>query len=273
LGGAEAVLGDFLSRHRGEATVTTKFGIPRPSAAGRSLMQAARALIKPVVAQLPGLRARLLRTLQTRQTAPLRFAPDEMLGSLHVSLKELRCERIDLFLLHEAEADDLTDELRRALEHAVSAGLIGAWGIGSDHRKIERIAAKSPVLPAVLQFDWSVLSAAAPGYPGVFVITHQALAGTFARLKSALVEPARRRAWSERVGVDCSDDRILSRLLLGAALDANPAGIVLFSSNHPHHIQANAAVLHDGDIDAVRRFADLVRAEEPVLLRPAPRSD
>ncbi len=236
-------------------------------------MQAARALIKPVVAQLPGLRARLLRTLQTRQTAPLRFAPDEMLGSLHVSLKELRCERIDLFLLHEAEADDLTDELRRALEHAVSAGLIGAWGIGSDHRKIERIAAKSPVLPAVLQFDWSVLSAAAPGYPGVFVITHQALAGTFARLKSALVEPARRRAWSERVGVDCSDDRILSRLLLGAALDANPAGIVLFSSNHPHHIQANAAVLYDGDIDAVRRFADLVRAEEPVLLRPAPRSD
>ena len=270
LGGAEEVLGSFLARHRGEVTVTTKFGIPRPSATQKTVMQTARAMLKPIVERVPRVRARLLRALQTRKTAPLRFRPDEMLASLQTSLRTLRCERVDLFLLHEAEADDLTDEIRHALDRAVGAGLIGAWGIGSDRRKIEGIEAKSPAFARVLQFDWSVLSETPPRYPGAYVITHHALAGAFARLKLALAEPARRRAWSEHVGMDCGDDRVLSRLLLSAALDANPAGIVLFSSSDTKRIRENAAVLSNSDVDIVRRFVDLVRANRRDLLGPEP---
>jgi D-threo-aldose 1-dehydrogenase len=269
LGGAEEVLGIFLAKHRGEVTVTTKFGIPRPSKARKSLMQTARAVIKPIVGWIPGVRARLLQALQARKTAPVRFTPQEMLRSLQTSLRTLRCERVDLFLLHEAEAEDLTDEIRQALEGAVGAGLIGAWGIGSDRRKIEAIETASPAFARILQFDWSVLSESPPHYPGAYVITHHALAGAFACLKLALAEPARRHAWFERVGIDCGDDRVLSRLLLSSALDANPTGIVLFSSNDTNRIRENAAVLNNGDVDIVRRFAGLIRANRRNLLGSA----
>src|SRR5215471_13689199 len=132
LGSAEDVLGEFASRHRGEITITTKFGIARPLAWQRRVMQWARVVLRPVVSRAPALKRRLVRTLsnQTPPTRPKLEAAD-MLRSLDISLKALRSERIDVFLLHEADAGDLTDELILTLERAEQDGKIGAWGIGS----------------------------------------------------------------------------------------------------------------------------------------------
>jgi hypothetical protein len=52
-GQAESCLGEFLGRHRGDVTVTTKYGIPAP--------KLARSVAGPVVKALPGLKQGLLK--------------------------------------------------------------------------------------------------------------------------------------------------------------------------------------------------------------------
>src|ERR1017187_3567692 len=51
-GHAEGCLGEFLGRHRGEVTVTTKYGIP--PVRGQGWMGLARAAARPVGRALPG---------------------------------------------------------------------------------------------------------------------------------------------------------------------------------------------------------------------------
>jgi D-threo-aldose 1-dehydrogenase len=53
-GEAESCLGEFLSKHPGEMTVTTKFGIP--SRKSRGVMQLARGAVTPLVQRFPALK-------------------------------------------------------------------------------------------------------------------------------------------------------------------------------------------------------------------------
>jgi len=71
----------------------------------------------------------------------VRNAVQAMQASLEQSLRKLRCERIDVFLLHEADATDLNDDLRLALDAHVKKGSIGTWGLGSARPKIDRAIA------------------------------------------------------------------------------------------------------------------------------------
>ena len=59
-GEAESCLGEFLKRHPGAATVTTKYGIP--PARNQALLGMARRVAGPVVRALPGLKSRLLQS-------------------------------------------------------------------------------------------------------------------------------------------------------------------------------------------------------------------
>src|ERR1035437_1125675 len=53
-GQAESCLGEFLSRHRADVTVTTKYGIP--PAKHQGLISVARSIARPLVKALPGLK-------------------------------------------------------------------------------------------------------------------------------------------------------------------------------------------------------------------------
>jgi D-threo-aldose 1-dehydrogenase len=265
-GAAESVLGTFLARHRGEITVTTKYGIARPGAASGFLLQLARSIVKPMVVSLPGIRARMVLATQKIKPRPVSYSAEDMSRSLETSLRTLRCERIDIFLLHEVEAHELTSEIRDGLDRAVARDLIGAWGIGSNRGKIDRIVNDVSIMPQVLQFEWSAFSDAPPYYPGAFVITHQALAGAFVRLKEALTDQAHADAWSEIIGADILDNGALSRLMLGAALLTNPRGIVLFSSAHAAHIRNNVAAMHHPEKAAVGRFLSLMSGNRHWLI-------
>jgi D-threo-aldose 1-dehydrogenase len=259
-GGAEYVVGEFLARHPGECTVTTKFGIPRPQGKNRAIQTHGRALARLVLWRLPAIKKRLVQATQSKGIAT-EYDPTQMWTSLQISLRELRCDRIDLFLLHEIEFDNLTEELRDVLEQAVNIGLIGAWGIGSDRRKIDRIVEGAPSWARVLQFEWSVMSRNLPSYSGAFVITYRAISTAFGELRSLLADEERSRRWSNEVGMDLSNEKTLSLLLLGAALRANRGGIVLFSSNRPDRIRANASALSTVSDPAVARFVELVREQ------------
>ena len=118
LGSAEDVLGEFASRYRGEITITTKFGMPSRVGWQRVVMQWGRVVLRPVVSRVPALKRRLIRTLTNHTPAGPKFEAAAMLRSLDISLKALRSERIDVFLLHELDAGELTDELILTLELA-----------------------------------------------------------------------------------------------------------------------------------------------------------
>ncbi len=141
-GQAENCVGDFLERHRPEVTVTTKYGIP--PAKNQGLIGVARSIARPLVKALPGLKRGLSKVAGTA-TQPVEkasFTAAQAQESLDRSLRELRTERIDVWLLHEVTADDLRDEkLLQLLENCVAAGTIGMFGAGSERVKIEALLA------------------------------------------------------------------------------------------------------------------------------------
>jgi hypothetical protein len=260
LGDAETIVGEFLARHRGQVSITTKFGLMPPKS--KAFFGIARAVLRPVVAPFPAVKSRLLRTMSAasvKSTPPakVRYSVQAMLTSLGDSLRALRCDRIDLFLLHEAEGIDVNEDLRAALNDQVKKGSIAAWGLGSERTKIDRAVVGAVTPYAVLQFEWSVRSRRPLHYPGSFTITHGAVRDTMAWLRDELAHPARRRAWTRELREAIADPRALPKLLLGAAAMANPNGIVLFTSKVEAHIR-DLASLSETSEDAGQRLLSLL---------------
>jgi hypothetical protein len=183
-----------------------------------------------------------------------------MLTSLGESLRALRCDRIDLFLLHEAEGIDINEDLRAALDDQVRKGFIGTWGLGSARTKIDRAVVDAVKPYAVLQFEWSLRSGRPPSYPGSFTITHGALRDTTAWLREFLAQPERRQAWTRELKEAVADPRSLPKLLLGAAAVANPSGIVLFTSKVEAHIR-DLASLSETNEDSAQWLLTLLSAQ------------
>ena len=262
-GEAEACLGEFLARHAGELTVTTKYGVP---AEAKSWKSTARNMLRPLLKAAPGLKKRL-QGAAAGVSGPagekMAFTVADARASLERSLRSLRVERVDIWLLHEAEAEDLADDaLLRFLEEARAAGKVGSYGVGSDRDKIMVLERERAAYCPVLQYEWSVLDPLiAPG--ASFRIHHRALTENFRALHEALAgDEARAKRWSEHCDADLRDAEVLARLMLKASLVANPDSVVLFSSKRPEHVRGNAAIADDaGAADKALRLYALVRAE------------
>lgn len=262
-GQAESCVGEFLARHRGEVTVTTKYGIP--PARHQGLMGMARSVARPVVKALPGLKQGMLK-LAGRAARPVEkasFTAAQAKESLERSLAELRTEHIDVWLLHEVTAEDLGDEgLLRMLEDAVTAGTIGMFGAGSERKKIEALLAARPEYCGTVQFEWSVMDPPVAAMKS-FRIHHRALTENFRSLHAAMVRDKTRAArWSESVGADLAERETLAALMLKAALVQNPASVILFSSKNSGHIGHNVRVADDASLEApARRLYALAQRE------------
>src|SRR6266700_3055313 len=89
-GEAESCLGDFLARHRGEITITTKYGIAPPKKS--AIIKLGRSLAAPVIKQLPSLKHRLAQAANAATRNPERptFTAAQAKVSLDRSLLALR---------------------------------------------------------------------------------------------------------------------------------------------------------------------------------------
>ena len=267
-GAAEGCLGAFLARHPGELTITTKYGISPP--ANQGLLRAARRAVGPVLKLLPGIRQRVAGAANTIvATAPKApFTAEAARASLEHSLAELGIARIDLWLLHEAEASDLEDDrLLRFLEDAVAAGKIGAFGCGSSADTIPALLIHRPAYCPVLQFEWSILDKPLGPLPA-FTLHHRALTSRFSDLHAALCGNSDLlRRWSEEVEADLAQPGMLASLMLKAALVHNPASVILVSSRNPHHIAENVRVAGEESLIApARKLYRLAQREGATVL-------
>ncbi len=260
-GDAEGVLGRFVARRRDAVTVTTKFGIsPLPAVAERRvLLGAARRLMRASPA---------VRRFLGRQGARLvkrgAFSVEEARRSLETSLQELRTEYVDVLLLHDCAPADCTPELLDFLQAAVAAGKVRAFGVGSSVESAKAIAESAPEFAHVLQFEHSVLRPSGDKVDPTgdrALITHGAIAGLGYLRRYLADNPDVRSRWSDELGVDCGDGRVLGALMLEYAVATNGRGPVIFSSTRHENIVGNAtAVAEDPSPPRLDRFAALVAA-------------
>jgi aryl-alcohol dehydrogenase-like predicted oxidoreductase len=265
-GEAESCLGEFRARHN-DITVTTKYGIAPPKRGG--VLRAARRVVGPMLQRVPALKRRVAQAAGA-VAAPAeksRFTADEARASLENSLRALRANFIDVWLLHEAQASDLTDDaLLSFLHEAVAQKKIGTFGVGSDSAKLPALLRERPAFCQVVQHDWSVLdpieAPLAPQAPA-FHIHHRSLTDRLHILHTNLAADGERcRRWSEITGRDLARREQLAALMLKAALVLYPNTIVLVSSKNPAHIRENVHVAEDASLEApARRLYDLVQRE------------
>jgi D-threo-aldose 1-dehydrogenase len=261
-GEAEGCLGEFRSRHD-DITITTKYGIAPPKRGG--LLRTARRIVGPALQRVPALKRRVARAAGA-VAAPAeksRFSADEARASLENSLRALRTNFIDIWLLHEAEASDLTDDaLLSFLHEAVAQKKIGSFGVGSDSAKLPALLRERPAYCQIVQHDWSILDPLEP-QGRAFHIHHRALTDRLHTLHNNLVaDRPRCQRWSEATGRDLVRREQLAALMLKAALVLYPNTVLLVSSKNPAHIKENVRVAEDASLEApARRIYDLVQRE------------
>ncbi|HEU5117615.1 MAG TPA: aldo/keto reductase, partial [Isosphaeraceae bacterium] len=247
-GDAEGVLGEFLSTRRDSSTLTTKFGIQPPRAGGIG-MRSAKAVARKLMRFFP----RYRKALGARASHRLQggaYSVEEARASLETSLRELRTERIEVFLAHEASASDCSPELAAYLLEEMAAGRIGAFGVGSGFDRVPEIVRERPEFAQVLQFNSGVvhrnLEALSPPSSS-FTITYGAIGSELRGLRAYFeAHPDVVSRWSKALGLDLTDvSGTLAPLLLASSLHANAGGVVLFSSTRRKTIRENLRAIAD----------------------------
>jgi D-threo-aldose 1-dehydrogenase len=273
LGRAERELGTFARPRRAELTIATKFGI-RPTLATRSLAYA-QGPVRRLFAARPGLRDQA----RAHAAAPSRrlyehgeFHAAGARRSLERSLRALRTDYIDLFLLHDPLPGTVrSDEVAACLEEACAAGLIRSWGIAGDLEPTGEVARSflGDVPVRQLRDDIFLRSLQGRCRPAgaafvTFGVMDQALPCI---VRHVSADESRRLRWKRTVGADCGDPDAVASFLLRVALRDNSSGVVLFGSTHPSRIRSAAntvsQVPEDPALDAFSRMVD-------TELRPLP---
>ena len=269
LGRAEHELGVFARPLRSELTIATKFGI-RPRFTVRGLARAQRP-VRRLFAARPGLRDQA----RAHAAAPSRrlhehggFHAAGARSGLERSLRALRTDYIDLFLLHDPVPGTVrSDEVSAYLERARAAGLIRSWGIAGDVEPTDEVARSFHYGVPVRQLRDDIFVRSLQQRPtgGAFV-TFGVVAHALAHLVQHVIEDeSRRLRWERTVGADCGNPEVAASLLLRTALRDNASGVVLFSSTRPSHIRGAATVLeascHSPEDSALDAFLNLVDTE------------
>ncbi len=262
-GRAERCLGKFLRGKRDQVTVATKYGILPPAHAG--LLEVARSLVGPAVARLPAVRKRVAQAAG-RLRAKAKFSAEEARRSLERSLRELGIDYVDVWLLHEATAEDLDgSDLLPFLQDAQKGGLIGIFGVGGERSHLSQLWQRQRAYCSLLQLDWSAVEGNVE-LPKAFLIYHRVVAQVVAIQKMFADHPTLCRRWSDKIGVDLSDPQAVIATVLAAVLESNPTGMVLFSSRNRDHILANMQAAQDADaVSKGRNFLELMALDREEL--------
>jgi len=253
LGRAEAELAAFLGKRRNEVTITTKFGL-EPTVLGRAAgwMQSP---IRFALQHLPHVQG----GLQTSARGPASgsagralyrregFTPKSAEADLTRSLRALKTDYIDIFVLHEPvgqlpESFGLAEHLNAERDR----GRIRAWGTaGDDYEKRAEILSDLPGLEVVQhRYDLPRAGSPSPEDGGLGRITFGILAQPLQRILSLLSsQRALARTMSDMLGADVSQPDNLVGLLLRDALRRNTRGPVLFTTTRPDRVaRATSAV-------------------------------
>jgi len=136
-GESESVLGELLAG-LADVTISTKIGIPRPhpAAVRHPARIIYRRMARPVLSYFPGVKSKLVQFVRGRgmpnaetELEPRKLTRDEVLRGLEDSIKRLKRSFLDLYLLHEPDQFELTEELSGLFHKLQADRVIGAFGL------------------------------------------------------------------------------------------------------------------------------------------------
>lgn len=165
-GDSERILGECLRGRRSDAVLVTKAG-QRFSA-----VQRAAAMVKAPLRAAARVSPRLRTAIAARRAGvlPRDLSPAHLRRALKASLKRLRSDYVDAFLLHSPDAGELapqSDELAELLDGFVRAGQTRCWGVSCDDVACLAAALRMPGEMTVVQVPLQALcSAGAVEYLG-----------------------------------------------------------------------------------------------------------
>jgi D-threo-aldose 1-dehydrogenase len=269
LGLAESELGAFARHHRGQLVLATKFGIDvTPAARALGVVQAP---LRRMLSAHSGLRARARADAGGPSSGRLGAALYRSAGydaaaaraGLEESLRRLRVDHIDLFLLHDPVPGDVSDDVAGYLEQAVTQGLIGGWGVAGEPDQAFAVAGQLAPEPDVVQFRDDAFLRSSEALPPALTarrITFGALSQALARIVEIVGDDAaERRRWSDRIDADAASCEVLAPLLLRDARRRNPDGITLFGTIRQRRLEAAvAAAASDADDERVDALTALI---------------
>ncbi|MGB0154251.1 MAG: aldo/keto reductase [Verrucomicrobiales bacterium] len=242
-GEAERILGRFAEGRRDQITITSKYGItPSPLASSSGVRRLAKALISVC----PPLRT-IVRKRQSSLAHRANFSVEEAQASLDRSLRSLRTDYIDLFLLHEPLLEDAaSDDLHAFLELEKTRGRILAYGCGGARKDLAQISSADLPTGKWLQFEDNILLPEFQLPPDVNRITFGPFNSALGQLTKALKnQPKVATEWSKQLGFDCADPSQLASMLQFHCHVRNPEGIVLFSTSSKKRIRSASNFLAD----------------------------
>jgi aryl-alcohol dehydrogenase-like predicted oxidoreductase len=220
-GEAETILGEALAGTG--VAIVTKVGL-RAHVSG-VLIKSMRALARPVVAAIPGLRSTVKRA-RSGTIARVPLNPEAIRDSIGRSLERLRVDRVAVLALHDPSDDDMSrDEVLRGLDDVKRQGLAMRIGIAGSFTNFVAANRISSAID-VAQF------AASPTAAFSEQVATVRAQGAFAVAHSVFV------AQGDVARAGRADPQAALRYCFGA----NPAGVVLASSLTPEHLKANVAV-------------------------------
>ncbi|WP_363349450.1 aldo/keto reductase [Methylocystis echinoides] len=253
LGLAEDVVGATLSRRRHRITITTKVGVPRPRWGYQ--LSVVRSTVRPLLQRVGRLRETSARIGGALASGREKLDRVILRRGLEESLRRLRTDYVDALLLHERAPHEVGAEIVESLEGFVDSGQIGSYGIGivgpGNNDLFERPIGR------IVQFASSIFSQPYAAGCGQMVITHRAIMNGRLKLARELADDAALRGQvSELVDFDPVEEEHLADLLLAAAFQENPSGIVLVSSRKVERIARYAQIpFNSGLMEAGRRIA------------------
>jgi aryl-alcohol dehydrogenase-like predicted oxidoreductase len=262
LGRIETEVGKFSQGRRERLVLATKFGLQVKKASG--IASAVQGVGRRVLAMIPALR-RAVRNRSSMFYAPKNFDVATAKRSLEESLRALRTDYIDIFLLHEPELAAVKDTgVWEYLQRAKELGLIRAWGVAGYPGQIKPVCDAIPALVKVIQTPNDVVSHQLEQfrvYSDAGLITFSPYSGAYDKLRALMTDnPDLVEEFMRTTNIDLRHRGTLAKLMLGYCLRANSSGVTLFFSGRAEGVGENAAAWKNGySEESVRAFEGLVR--------------
>lgn len=250
-GTSEEVLGSALRGERHNVSIATKIGIPHSQLSTKR--QILRLVATPLRRWSPGLSKLAARRIYS---APIQtdFSPSSIDRSIEKSLAKLKTDYIDLLLLHEVRPHDVSDELLNKLQTLVRQGKVRRLGIGTSIESMKQFKAAGLDVE-VYQRPWSVLVADEDLFADRYQIFHGSILGAIVAVGEKLRADAHSlQRLQELCGIEIRSSDDIVKVLLLAAIAANPRGLVLFSSRARGRVASylqfaqNAGTRADADV-------------------------
>lgn len=274
LGRVEREMGAFAQGRREQLVLATKFGIEVKRMSG--IASAVQGVGRRALQMIPALR-RAVRKRSHKFYAPRNFDVTTAKRSLEESLRALRTDYIDIFLLHEPEISDVKNTaVWEYLESVKEQGLIRAWGVAGYPGQIGPICEQIPELTGIVQLPNDVVNRQLEKFrrcSNSAFITFSPYSEALGLVREFLAErPSAAEKYMDTIGIDMRSPGNLAKLILGYCFHANPAGVTLFSSSRSEGIREAVDIwsnpLPEKSIQAFANFVmnEVVRAQPARVL-------